>query len=122
MKKYQPFSLVARAQSFGYAFSGIKFFFKTEHNATLHMAGTVAVILLSVLLHVSTIEAAILAIAVGMVWAAELFNTCIEKIMDMISTERKPQIKFIKDLSAAAVLVTAIAAAIAGLFIFIPKL
>jgi diacylglycerol kinase (ATP) len=122
MKKYQPFSLVARAKSFGYAFSGIKTFFKTEHNAILHMAGTAAVMLLSVLLHISTIEAAILAIAVGMVWAAELFNTCIEKIMDMVSTERKPQIKFIKDLSAAAVLVTALAAAIAGLFVFIPKL
>ncbi len=122
MKKYQPFSLVARAKSFGYAFSGIKTFFKTEHNAILHMAGTAAVMLLSVLLHISTIEAAILAIAVGMVWAAELFNTCIEKIMDIVSTERKPQIKFIKDLSAAAVLVTALAAAIAGLFVFIPKL
>jgi diacylglycerol kinase len=121
MKKQPSFSFAARARSFGFAFSGIKLFFRSEHNAILHLCATILVVILSVVYHVSTMEAAILAIAIGMVWAAELFNTCTEKLMDMISTERRPAIRFIKDMSAAAVLVTAMAAAVAGLFIFIPK-
>lgn len=56
-----------------------------------------------------------------MVWTAELFNTAIEKVMDFISTERLPQIKWIKDMAAAAVLITALAAVIIGALIFIPK-
>ncbi len=44
-----------------------------------------------------------LVLAVGFVWAAELFNTGIEKIMDFISKKQHPNIKFIKDISAAAV-------------------
>jgi diacylglycerol kinase len=57
-----------------------------------------------------------------MVWVAEIFNTAIEKTMDFISRERHPQIKLIKDLAAAAVLVTAFSALITGAIIFIPKL
>jgi diacylglycerol kinase (ATP) len=63
-----------------------------------------------------------LVFAVGFVWVAEMFNTCIEHIMDFISTEKKPAIKFIKDLSAGAVLVAAITALITGSIIFIPKI
>jgi diacylglycerol kinase len=61
-------------------------------------------------------------IVTAMVWAAEIFNTVVEKIMDHITPEQHPGVKVIKDLSAAAVLVTAIAALIAGLIIFIPKI
>jgi len=122
MKKADSFSLYARGRSFRFAFQGIKTFFSREHNAWLHLLGTVIVISLAIVLPVSAAEAGVLALAVGMVWAAELFNTAMEKIMDFISTEQHPQIKYIKDLSAAAVLLSAVAAAIVGLVIFIPKL
>lgn len=122
MKPSEPFSLHARARSFKYALNGIKTFFRSEHNALLHLIGTVMVICLAIVLPVSAAEAGVLAMAVGLVWAAELFNTAIEKIMDFITVEKHPQIKYIKDLSAAAVLVAAVAAAAAGLFVFIPKL
>ncbi|MEQ1675304.1 MAG: diacylglycerol kinase family protein [Chitinophagaceae bacterium] len=121
-KKSQPFSLHERGKSFGYAFNGIKAFFRTEHNALLHLLATIVVVILAVVFPVTTTEAAVLALSVGFVWAAELFNTAIEKIMDFISVEKQPQIKYIKDLSAAAVLVTAVAAAAAGLIVFIPKI
>ena len=58
----------------------------------------------------------------AMVWMAELFNTAIEKTMDFISKEAHPQIKLVKDLAAAAVLIAAIAAVLVGALIFIPKL
>lgn len=122
MKKDKSFSITARTQSFGYAINGIITFFKQEHNAWLHGVATIAVIILAFVFPVSTREAVALALAVGFVWTAELFNTAIEKIMDFISIEKKPAIKYIKDLAAAAVLVAAMAALITGLIIFIPKI
>ncbi len=122
MKSNKPFSIRARAGSFKYAFDGIINFFKAEHNAILHLLGTLTVLSLAVMLHVSGMEAIALVFATGFVWVAELFNTAIEKIIDFVSAEKHPKIKFIKDLSAAAVLIAAIAAFITGCIVFIPKL
>lgn len=104
-----------------YAFEGVIIFFKQEHNARIHLLATIAVIVLSIIFPISKMEAIALVLAVGFVWMAEIFNTAIEKMADFISTEKKPAIKTIKDLSAAAVLVAAVIAVITGCFIFIPK-
>ncbi len=122
MKRKQSFSLYARGRSFVYAFTGIKTFFKNEHNALLHLAGTIVVLFLAILVKVSAIEVAILVLVTGLVWMAELFNTAIERMMDFISLKQHPGIKFIKDISAAAVLIAAIAAFITGCIVFVPKL
>lgn len=116
-----PFTVAGRVRSLGYALTGIRRFFRREHNAWLHLAATGLVIILLLIVPVSAAEAAILLLATGMVWAAELFNTVIEQIMDFISEKQQPQIGYIKDLAAAAVLVTALAAVAAGGIIFIPK-
>ena len=58
----------------------------------------------------------------GLVIMAELFNTAIEVLVDLVSPEIHPKAKIVKDLASAAVLVAAIVAAIVGLIIFIPKL
>jgi diacylglycerol kinase (ATP) len=121
MKKNESFSLKARGESMQYAFEGIFIFFKQEHNARLHLLATIAVIVLSIIFPVSKMEAIALVLAVGFVWVAEIFNTAIEKMMDFISVDKDDRIKTIKDLSAAAVLVTALIAVITGCFIFIPK-
>ena len=118
----EKFSLKKRSQSFGYAFAGIIRFFRTEHNAWIHLAATIGVIVLGIVLGVTAIETAFLVFAIGFVWVAELFNTCIEKIMDFISTEKHPKIQIIKDMAAGAVLVAAITALIIGIAIFIPKI
>jgi diacylglycerol kinase (ATP) len=122
MKKNEPFSLRARGKSFKYAINGAAKFFRSEHNAFLHLAGTLFVIVMSVLTQVSKSEIIFLALATGLVWTAELFNTAIEKIMDFISIKTHPEIKYIKDIAAAAVLVAAIVAFITGCIVFIPKL
>lgn len=119
--KEQGFSFKARFKSFCYAWAGIIIFFRTEHNAQIHLAATINVICLSVYFKISTTEALFIIFSVALVWITELVNTAIEKSMDMITLEKHPQIKLIKDLSAGAVLIAAIAAFITGCLIFIPK-
>ncbi|MDR3716316.1 MAG: diacylglycerol kinase family protein [Puia sp.] len=118
----QKFSVRKRIKSFQYAFSGIGQFLQSEHNGRIHLVATILVIAIALLLKVSFVEATVLTITVGFVWMAEMFNTCVEKTMDLISSEQRKEIKFIKDVAAGAVLVAAISALLIGLFIFIPKI
>lgn len=122
MSEYKRFSVSERSKSFHFAFEGMCCFFKQEHNAILHLLATVAVIVLSIIFPVSRFEIIILVIVTGLVWAAEFFNTAIEKMADLISKEEQPEIKFIKDVAAAAVLVMAAVAFLTGCLIFIPKI
>jgi len=122
MKTKKYFSWKERAHSFGYACKGIKSLFRTEHNAWIHGALTVAALLLSIFLKISKTEVILLLLATTLVWMAEIINTAIEKSMDFISTEKHPQICLVKDLAAAAVLISAVAALIIGTIIFLPKL
>ena len=118
----QRFSLNKQMKGFRYAFAGIEKFVLHERNAVIHLAATILVIVAALLLRVSVNEAIALTIAVGLVWIAEMFNTCIEKAMDFISSEEHPSIAFIKDVAAGAVLVASIISFIIGLLVFIPKI
>lgn len=120
--KTKQFSFRARASSFRFAWEGIYKFFAQEHNAWIHLTATIMVFILSWWFKVSRNEMISLVIVTGFVWAAEIFNTAIEKIMDFVAPEHHPDIKFIKDLAAAAVLVAAFIALVTGAFIFIPKI
>ncbi len=122
MKKEKVFYWPQRGKSFRYAFGGIRTFFRSEHNAVIHLLATLLVVFLAFIFPVSRMEAIALVLATGFVWATELFNTAIEKILDFITTERHPSIKFIKDVSAAAVLVAALSALCTGALVFIPKI
>lgn len=119
---HKPFSLRARIRSIGFALEGILEFLGGQHNARVHLAATVIVAVLTILLPVSATEFIILVFAVALVWSAEIFNTAIEKTIDFISTERDERIRVIKDLAAAAVLIISGAALTAGCIIFIPKI
>lgn len=123
MPNYESrFSWKARLKSFSYAGDGFRALFRTEHNAWIHLSLTLAALLAGVVLRISRGEWISLVIAFGLVWMAEIFNTCLEKVMDFLSEEQHPQIKVIKDLAAAAVLTAAVVAFVVGLLIFIPKL
>ena len=117
----ETFSVKKRIKSFEYAASGIRLLFQTEHNSRLHAVATLAVIILALVVKVRASEGALLAIAVGLVWITELFNTCVEKMMDFISQENHPSIKLIKDIAAGAVLTAALTAVVIGCLVFIPK-
>lgn len=118
----QKFSTRERLRSFRWAIAGLRRFVDREHNARIHLVATILVIIAARVLEVSSTDAAILTVVIGLVWVAEILNTCVEKLADHITKERHPEIEIIKDLAAGAVLVAAIVAVVAGLFIFIPKL
>ena len=120
--KQQPFSLRGRLNSFGFAFNGLYTFFKQEPNARIHLIATITACIAAVYFNVSFFEIIALIIVTGFVWVAEIFNTAIERIMDFISMEEDSNIKFIKDLAACGVLISAITAMVTGAIIFIPKL
>ena len=108
--------------SFGYAFQGIWSSFKSERNMKIHVFIMILVVLLGIFLHISVTEWMICIILFALVIGAELFNTSIEAVVDMISLEKSSQAKLAKDVSAGAVLVFAIASIIVGLIIFVPKI
>jgi diacylglycerol kinase (ATP) len=120
--KSQSFSIHARLRSFRYAWEGITAFLQREHNAWLHFMATVAVITLASLVKLTKSELLALIFVIGLVWVTEMVNTCIERIMDHISPNQHPDVKFIKDLAAGAVLVAALTAVVTAGIVFIPKL
>jgi diacylglycerol kinase len=109
-------------RSFGFARQGIVDLFRYENNAKVHLLIAVLVLVAGFWLEISRVEWAIILTQVGLVWAAEAFNTAIEKICDFVSPGLHPQIKAIKDLSSGAVLILAVTAVLVGLLILGSKL
>ena len=118
----KPFSVRARLKSFTYAFQGWKVLINDEHNARIHLVAAVLAIVAGFVLKISAIEWIIIAVLIGLVFAAEAFNSAIEYVCNFISPQYHELIKKIKDLSALAVLFIAISAFVSGLIIFIPKI
>ena len=108
--------------SFKYAIEGLVSSFKTERNMKIHIMEMIIVIALGIFMKLNKIEWCIITIAIVMVISAELFNTAIENVVDMVSPQKNPQAKLVKDIAAAAVLVLAIGAAVIGIIIFGPKI
>jgi len=121
-KKSDKFSIKKRRQSFVFAYNGIVQTFKNEHNFRIHLAVMFLVIVFGYFLKISTTEWMIVILCFGMVLSAEIFNSSIEYLTDLVSPEQNPKAGLVKDMAAGAVLISAIAAAIAGLIIFVPKL
>jgi diacylglycerol kinase (ATP) len=109
-------------RSFGYAFEGLSALFRYENNARFHLLAAIGVLLAGVGLNIDAKEWALIALAIGGVWAAEAFNTALEKLCDLVSQGVHPQIKVIKDLAAAGVLIMAGVAAVIGVLVFGEKL
>lgn len=95
-----------------------------ERNSTIHVAIVVFVLLEGLLFDVTRTEWALIALAVGLVVAAELVNSAIERVADRTAvgeSARDPELGLLKDAAAAAVLVSAGAAAVVGLTIFLSR-
>lgn len=107
--------------SFKYAGTGIFSAFKTELNMQVHFCVMLLVILCGIVFNISLSEWRLCTILFGIVIGAEIFNTAIETVVDLVMPNINEKAKLAKDLSAGAVLVIAISAAIVGLTIFISK-
>ena len=106
-----------RRNSFQFAFSGFFYVLKTQKNAWLHLAATVAVVLLAFWLQIGRTEWLEILLVIGLVWMGEFMNTALEVIVDLASPEKHPLAKVGKDVGAASVLIAAILAIIIGVIV-----
>lgn len=111
-----------RFESIGYGLAGIWYVLRTQRNAWIHSLATLAAISLGIWLRLSRADWALLVIAIGIVWLAELMNTALEALIDLVSPEIHPLAKVAKDVSAGAVLLTSVSAFVLGLLIFLQPL
>ena len=109
-------------KSIGVAFDGIIDLIKSENNAKVHLVSTIVVIIVGLKLQFLAIEWLWISLAIAGVWVAELINTSIEKLTDLISPEINPIAKKVKDYAAGAVLVMAIWAIFVFCLISLPHL
>ena len=116
------FSLKNRISSLKYAFRGLVFFIKREHNAWIHLAVSFVVMVLGFVYHISATEWMFLVFSIGLVFIAEAFNTALEVDMNLTSPGFHPFARDVKDIAAGGVLVSALVALIVGCIIFLPKL
>lgn len=122
MDEPKRFSIIARIKSFKYAFAGLKHFFIHEHNGRIHLFAAILTISLSFYLRISRLEWIVILLVITAVFTAEILNSAIEKLADVVSPAIHPKIKIVKDLAAGAVLVSAIFALVVGAMVFLPKL
>jgi diacylglycerol kinase (ATP) len=108
------FSIAARLKSFTYAFAGLAFMLRTQHNAWLHLAATIIVVALGAFLRVDANAWRWLIVAMALVWVAEAMNTAFEHLCDVVSPEFHLSVKRSKDIAAGAVLICTVAAALLG--------
>jgi undecaprenol kinase len=109
-------------RSFGFAFSGIGDAFKNEPNFRIHTTAAVIVLVAAALLGFNPLEWLVLLLTIYLVIAFELLNTVLEKIVDLASPKVSETARMAKDISAAAVLTSAILSIVVGIVLFLPKI
>lgn len=109
-------------KSFHFAFKGLKKVWQTEKNFRIHSVIALVVIILAFYLELQGFDYLLLLVVIALVLILEIFNSSLERLVDMLSPGTHHFAKEIKDLLAAAVLVAAILAAIVGVVIFWPYL
>ncbi len=112
-RKHKPATWV---QSLNCAIEGILWAAKTQRHMRIHFCAAVLFLFLAVFLHLSALEFILLAFAVTLVLFAELFNTAIETLVDLVSPDYHELAKRAKDVAAGAVLVASIGAVVMGYF------
>jgi probable rRNA maturation factor len=110
------------ARSFVCAFVGLWHAVRTQRNMRIHLSVTTFVVLLGLYLELTWTEWALLALTIGFVLVAEMFNTVAEAALDAAAPSFHPLVKTAKDVAAGAVLLTALVSIIVGLLILGPLL
>jgi len=116
------FNFKRLVRSFHYAFRGVITLLTDQQNARIHATATILIGIFAYIFDVTRIEAAVLFMAVIMVFAMEIMNTAIEKVCDLIDQKHNPQIRYIKDGMAGAVLIASVIAVVVAVFIFLPHI
>jgi diacylglycerol kinase len=107
-------------KSQGHARNGIKLIIKNERNFRIDLIVAMVVIFFGFLFNISHVDWIAISLVISMVFVAETINSAIEALCDTVSVEYKVNIKYAKDVSAGAVLVSALVSVITGLIVFLP--
>lgn len=102
--------------------NGIKYTYVSGKNFKIQLFFAIIATIAGIIFKISLLEWSIITILVFLVLFAEMINTVIETIVNMITNEYNEKAKIAKDVSAGAVTICAICSVIVGLIIFIPKL
>lgn len=108
--------------SFLYAFDGIAYAFKTQRNLKIHLSIGILAIVLGLLLQIDAPSWMAVVICIFSMFSAELLNTAVESVVDMVCPEWKELAKRAKDCAAGAVCIVAFGSVVVGLIVFIPKI
>jgi diacylglycerol kinase len=108
--------------SFGYAFAGLRYTYRTQRNFRIHLVIAILALAAGVLFGLSWVEWAVLAVMIVLVLAAEMANTMVEALVDLVTQEHHDLAAVAKDVSAGIVLLTAIGSVVVGGLVFLPKL
>jgi len=108
-------------KSFKFARAGAEHALKTQRNLWIHFFIALCVLAVAVWLQVSLPELAVLTVAIFGVIVAEMFNTAVEELVNILSPEHRAQAALAKNVAAATVLLASIGAIVVGGLIFIPR-
>ncbi|MCX7781093.1 MAG: diacylglycerol kinase family protein [Negativicutes bacterium] len=108
--------------SFIYAQQGIWYAVRTQRNMKIHLATAAMAAAFAWILGFSAIEFAILTVTIAAVLIAEMINSALEAVVDLVSPDVNPLAKLAKDMAAGAVLISALASLIVGYLLFWPRL
>lgn len=105
-------------KAFRYAIRGILTAVQTERNMKIHIAAALIVFIAAALLQLDQIRWLFLLLVVAMVFVAELMNTAVEAVVDLITPEEHLLARVAKDTAAGAALVAAVFAVVIGVIVF----
>ena len=108
--------------SFRHAWKGLKTGWQREYNLRVFTLVSLGVVGAMVGFKTSFLENAVLVLTMSVMLSLELLNSQIEKFLDIVSPQKNYLVKYVKDLSAGAVLVSAVGAVVIGVLIFFPYL
>lgn len=105
--------------SFRYALNGILLSFKSQRHLRIHFTVAVLALLVGFILRLPRVELAVLVASISLVILAELFNTSLETVVDLVTMDYHPLAKVAKDVAAGAVMVATMNAVLVGLLLFL---
>ena len=107
-------------KSFKYSIDGLVYAYKYEQSMMIHCFATICVIAVNIIFHVAAWEWLLTLVCIGMVLSAELINTAMEAVVDLVTLEQHPLAKIAKDCTSAATFILAMMALIIGVVIYVP--
>lgn len=116
------FSFSKLHNSFKFALEGISYSINDNQNIKIHLITAIFVLIFALLLGLTRYEFFAVGVLIVLVISAEMINSAIEEVINLLVNEHRQEAKIAKDVSAGMVLIVATFALVVGLFIFLPHI